>query len=563
MRRMNRTFVIVMVLLGAVLLGACGEPVPPLATSTPAPTPTSPPPTQTSAPTPMPESTATVTPTETPAPSPVLPAPLYFLNNEEQIARLKTDGIMLTQITDEPGGITDFDVSVAGDALAYVASNYLIRADASGANPLVLIQGPAEPDESGQTTRLHSPRFSPDGTQIAFAMDGVQVISTDGGEVRSIKPDDPPGAGAGRYAPAAWSPDGWQLLINYAFYTHGGQLLVKNLDDGSEAHVGLSCCHPSWSPDGKYVYVSGPFYGPDGRPGLRRYDVETGTVSALIEDDAADNRLPLVAYARQLSDGQLYMFANTVTQAEYTEAAGAVDFTMYRAAPDDLDSRVALREDGYKLRDVLWAADASGAVIADAGAGQNGEFPLRWLPTDGGPAVELAATWSAEPRTRLAWGPASAATPACEHEYFFYAPTLEGCPVEPPTEAWAAEQVFEGGRMIWLEPQRQIYALYDDGTWVSFADTWTPDQPEKDPDIEPPEGRHQPIRGFGKVWRNQPEIRERLGWALAPERGFDTAFQHGRTASRQSPDYDLYLQNGDGRVVHLDARDMRWEYVTP
>ncbi len=37
--------------------------------------------------------------------------------------------------------------------------------------------------------------------------------------------------------------------------------------------------------------------------------------------------------------------------------------------------------------------------------------------------------------------------------------------------------------------------------------------------LNPPPGRLEPKRGFGKVWREKPGVREALGWATNPDRG--------------------------------------------
>jgi hypothetical protein len=63
---------------------------------------------------------------------------------------------------------------------------------------------------------------------------------------------------------------------------------------------------------------------------------------------------------------------------------------------------------------------------------------------------------------------------------------------------------------------------------LCFDDTYLEGEPESLPELDPPadattESRfpnaqiQQPIRGFGKVWRETEGLRERLGWALAPE----------------------------------------------
>ena len=101
-----------------------------------------------------------------------------------------------------------------------------------------------------------------------------------------------------------------------------------------------------------------------------------------------------------------------------------------------------------------------------------------------------------------------------------------GWAAEPrPTEVATAFQPFEGGAMIWREDTRRIYALFNDGSWAAFDDTWTPEEPDRNPNIVPPPGLFQPIRGFGKVWRNNPQVRAALGWALREEVGHTSPVQ--------------------------------------
>ena len=112
----------------------------------------------------------------------------------------------------------------------------------------------------------------------------------------------------------------------------------------------------------------------------------------------------------------------------------------------------------------------------------------------------------------------------CTHSYFFE-PKPANCPLDEPTISAAAEQPFEGGVMIWLEANDSVYVFYKDQRWQRFDDDWSEGQPENDPTIIPPEGLHQPIRGFGKVWREQADVRNELGWALSPELGYESKIQ--------------------------------------
>jgi len=155
---------------------------------------------------------------------------------------------------------------------------------------------------------------------------------------------------------------------------------------------------------------------------------------------------------------------------------------------------------------------------------------------------------------------------------FFFATTSLFCPNGPAQSSWAAEQIFEGGRMLWLEQgslvdaqyegQSLIFVLYTSGnSWELYVATWTPTEPDSDPSIVPPQGFYQPIRGFGKIWRNNPQIQKRLGWALVNERGFETLYQ--RVSGIDWDNQCHYLSTVDGRVISLCSRGGVWSFVTP
>jgi hypothetical protein len=140
---------------------------------------------------------------------------------------------------------------------------------------------------------------------------------------------------------------------------------------------------------------------------------------------------------------------------------------------------------------------------------------------------------------------------ACSYQYFFE-PAPGSCPAGPALPSAAAEQPFEGGVMIWLEESDAIIVFFDDGRWQRFEDTWSEGEPENDPTIAPPEGRFQPIRGFGKLWRQQPDLRQALGWALGVELGFESASQDVAPAPDQ-PQL-TYLLTYNGQVFALIGR---------
>lgn len=101
-----------------------------------------------------------------------------------------------------------------------------------------------------------------------------------------------------------------------------------------------------------------------------------------------------------------------------------------------------------------------------------------------------------------------------------------GCATAPSAEISAAIQPFEVGLMIWRSDIHYIYVLSYDATWKGYQDTWEVSQPDHDPEIKPPEYFFQPMRGFGKVWREQlGGTKAKIGWATDMEQGYTAVVQ--------------------------------------
>ncbi|MFO7321706.1 MAG: hypothetical protein DIU68_008245 [Chloroflexota bacterium] len=101
-------------------------------------------------------------------------------------------------------------------------------------------------------------------------------------------------------------------------------------------------------------------------------------------------------------------------------------------------------------------------------------------------------------------------------------PTPDPFPTATIGQIQVAEQPFERGRMFWVQPKRQIWVMEiteeGRGIWTIYNDTFEEGQPEFDPELTPPaDNLYQPERGFGKLWRENPEVREALGWAITPD----------------------------------------------
>ena len=96
-----------------------------------------------------------------------------------------------------------------------------------------------------------APAWSPDGTRIAFLLDGnLHTMAADGSDPRSIAPGI-----SGIYEPPAWSPDGtrlafrgsarsWREVSLYVVDADGSNLTL--VADGAEGA-------PAWSPDGTRI----------------------------------------------------------------------------------------------------------------------------------------------------------------------------------------------------------------------------------------------------------------------------------------------------------------------
>lgn len=98
-----------------------------------------------------------------------------------------------------------------------------------------------------------------------------------------------------------------------------------------------------------------------------------------------------------------------------------------------------------------------------------------------------------------------------------------GCPLAAAAfPVGGAYQQYQNGRMIWVaslgaQPQPAIYALLNDGTYQRLNDTFIDGVDPESVGSVPPEGLLEPRRGFGKAWRENPPVRDRIGWAAGPE----------------------------------------------
>jgi hypothetical protein len=420
----QRTFARLPALIAlALLLGACGAPAttaPTAATiaGTAATVPTTIPTTAPTAATTMPTAAPTAAPESTTVSQPegVLPAPLIY-NLDGQIYRLGVDGKTTTKLTDEPSfmpdalAISEFDVSPADGSLIYLTqqvgadnetTQLLIRVDANGTNRTVLLEG------AFATT----PRFSPDGTQIAFGVvsdatgaakdlaSGVYMIPAAGGAPRLVQASDSfdpanPAPSARAYAASGFSPDGSKLLLRaFLPYAEFCETAIKDLrSDGliklaPPAGTVTGCGTGVWNSDSSSLYV--PLYEPGmfgGFAGLAQVDATSGALTTLFGNKVGATYLRINGLRPTQNDTFLGFVATADKPFPSEPGSPTPRYTLHEIS---LDGRLTtLRSDSQFLwGSPLWAPDASGAVIP-SGDGTTPRPTLVWAPVDGRPAVEL------------------------------------------------------------------------------------------------------------------------------------------------------------------------------
>ena len=239
------------------------------------------------------------------------------------------------------------------------------------------------------------------------------------------------------------------------------------------------------------------------------------------------------------------------------EVYAADPYTLYRSTDGGLSWQMAT-DLGEARSDPT--SELTALAVTRGGDGQPVVFVGVSSPGEGtGSVVALEAnrlTWSPAPVPEPTPAPSPSPT-ACPSGLERLGPWQQeqlGCPVSAPREVPMAWQGFERGQMFWQGERREIIVLYSDmeaNRWLSFPDTWQEGQPDRDPALQPPPDREQPIRGFGRVWREElggPGAT--VGWAVQGEQGYTgrwQAFERGQVIS--APDGALYALLADGTWV--------------
>ena len=145
----------------------------------------------------------------------------------------------------------------------------------------------------------------------------------------------------------------------------------------------------------------------------------------------------------------------------------------------------------------------------------------------------------------------------CSTPWFFTQIAPASCPLNPPLVSDGSFEQFQKGYMLWIQQQDAIYVLYDSANnprWQVFNDAFEDGMPDTDPAYDsPPPYTWQPKRGFGLLWRNQPIVRERIGWAVIEwETPYDARVQI-------AGDGVIYINDPRGGVFALAPGGTDWK----
>ena len=364
---------------------------------------------------------AAETPTAVPeAVTTLLPHSLYFLGRDNQslnqIYRIARDGKTVTQLTFEPLGVVEYDISLADESIVYEMNNQLLLINADGSNRRVLVEGIHTPDNA---RGFYHPIFAPDGQTLAYSRSGINLYSLSTGAANLALEDElingPAFSGSTiAYSPEKYSPDGTKLVI-HMLYADTSALAIYY--PASNSLVRLSCAEDNyicdagswfhsdieWAADSSSFYVAVPTatstYAGDS---LWKVDAATGVVTSLTPSTTADGLAIVPKELHHAPSGQLYFFFGT-----YDLNSGffdAPELNLVRSDPDGVTNRTILRDENFVLmREALWAQDASFAIVASS--------PTPDWDQEGG-VLELYYTdgtkepvWLAPHGQQMKWGP--------------------------------------------------------------------------------------------------------------------------------------------------------------
>ncbi len=316
-----------------------------------------------------------------------LPASLYFIK-EGQIFRIEPGGINAYPVTRCVSPVDGFDVSPIDSSLVFVSGNTLFISDATGKNVKDILTGPKLSVPADEVTRLNdrasigqriaSPRWSPDGTRIAFIRNGLLMIDVATSLVSTVHANDPISESSKNSlvidAILSWSPDSSCLAVSTYRYPatsrYGMSLSLKKLEGTLVELTTGADFTLAWNPDGNEAFVAMASQG--GACSLMRLDVAGMRLSCIGEDVPARSSFFYLGPSVHPRDG-IRVFVGQ----SHSPVMAPDSFIMSRIRPDGY-GRVEIRPERWKIQSAVWAGDGSGAAVIETDAAGDGR--LLWIP---------------------------------------------------------------------------------------------------------------------------------------------------------------------------------------
>ncbi|MFO7627573.1 MAG: hypothetical protein R6V62_09965 [Candidatus Fermentibacteraceae bacterium] len=319
----------------------------------------------------------------------ILPSAACFLL-DGQVHRLSRNGETLNRVTEEALPVEFFDVSPSTGDIVFVAGNSLVLLEAGGERRVLLEGEPLPPTGSGVapfndlariTGRIASPRYSPDGSTVAFIHNGLMTVNPLDGAVTVLHPNgDPFSSSDCRVINGidSWSPDGGLILVTCYDYplesVYGVSTALKELG-GSLTVLLEGQGNSAWSTDGQSLFIGFPTVG--GQQSFCRLEAPDWNCTMIGEEVPARSYF-FYGYPCVAQDGGVYVFIAGGADPMTTDGI----YSLYR-----VDSRGEgpniVRLDSYTLREALWAGNGSGVLLV------KGDGGLVWVPANEGAASLL------------------------------------------------------------------------------------------------------------------------------------------------------------------------------